>query len=103
MWAQRLAETKTAVVFSLLTAEQNVQFLQAAAAHAGIRSCFLLGDLVGRQLFEAPHGIRPPHLSVVWQPAIEVARRHPRVQHARRRVQVADGPIGGCSSNRWPR
>ena len=56
MWAQRLAETKTAVVFSLLTAEQNVQFLQAAAAHDWYPTCFLLGDLVGRQLFDAPPG-----------------------------------------------
>ena len=56
IWAQRLAETKTAVVFSLLTAEQNVQFLQAAAARDWYPTCFLFGDLVGRQLFDAPRG-----------------------------------------------
>ncbi len=56
MWAQRLAETRTTVVFSLLTAEQNVQFLQALAAHDWHPFCFLLGDLVGRQLFDVPPG-----------------------------------------------
>ena len=56
IWARRLAETRTAIVFSVLTAEQNVQFLQAAAAHDWYPICFLFGDLVGRQLFEAPQG-----------------------------------------------
>jgi ABC-type branched-subunit amino acid transport system substrate-binding protein len=56
MVGQRLADTKTAVVFSLLTTEQNVQFLQAAAAHDWYPICFLFGDLVGRQLFDAPKG-----------------------------------------------
>jgi ABC-type branched-subunit amino acid transport system substrate-binding protein len=56
MWAQGLVETRTAVVFSLLTAEQNLQFLQAAAAHDWYPDCFLPGDLVGRQLFDAPRG-----------------------------------------------
>jgi ABC-type branched-subunit amino acid transport system substrate-binding protein len=56
IWAERLAATRTAVVFSLLTAEQNVQFLQAAAARDWYPTCFLLGDLVGRQLFDAPQG-----------------------------------------------
>jgi ABC-type branched-subunit amino acid transport system substrate-binding protein len=55
-WVQRLAESKTAVVFSLLTAEQNLQFMQAAAAHDWYPNCFLPGDLVGRRLFEAPPG-----------------------------------------------
>jgi ABC-type branched-subunit amino acid transport system substrate-binding protein len=56
IWAQRLAETKATVVFSLLAAEQNVQLLQAAAAHDWYPICFLFGDLVGRQLFDAPRG-----------------------------------------------
>jgi ABC-type branched-subunit amino acid transport system substrate-binding protein len=56
VWAQRLAGTKAAVVFSLLAGEQTVQFLQAAAAHEWYPTCFLLGDLVGRQLFDAPPG-----------------------------------------------
>jgi ABC-type branched-subunit amino acid transport system substrate-binding protein len=56
IWAERLSGTKTAFVFSLLTAEQNVQFLQTAAAHDWYPVCFLLGDLVGRQLFDAPPG-----------------------------------------------
>ena len=56
IWYQRLAGKRTAVVFSLLTAEQNVQFLHAAAACDWYPTCFLFGELVGRQLFEAPRG-----------------------------------------------
>ena len=56
MWAQRVAETRNPIVFSLLTAEQNVKFLQAAAVHDWCPVCFVLGDLVGRQLFDAPAG-----------------------------------------------
>jgi ABC-type branched-subunit amino acid transport system substrate-binding protein len=55
-WAGRLAGTKTAVVFSLLTAEQDVQFLEAAAALGWYPDCFLPGDLVGRRLLDAPRG-----------------------------------------------
>ncbi len=56
MWAQRLVEARTAIVFSVLTAEPNVQFMQAAAAHDWYPICFLPGELVGRQLFDAPRG-----------------------------------------------
>jgi ABC-type branched-subunit amino acid transport system substrate-binding protein len=55
-WAGRLAGTKAAVVFSLLTAEQDVQFLEAAAALGWFPDCFLPGDLVGRRLLDAPRG-----------------------------------------------
>src|SRR5262245_2801900 len=51
---QRLADSRTTVVFSLLTAEQNVRFLQSAAARDWYPTLFLFGDLVGRQLFDAP-------------------------------------------------
>jgi ABC-type branched-subunit amino acid transport system substrate-binding protein len=56
LWAQRLVETRTAVVFSLLAGEQTMQFLQAAAAHDCHPTCFVLGDLVGRELFDAQEG-----------------------------------------------
>jgi ABC-type branched-subunit amino acid transport system substrate-binding protein len=55
-WAGRLAGSKAAVVFSLLTADQDVQFLEAAAALGWYPDCFLPGDLVGRRLLDAPRG-----------------------------------------------
>jgi ABC-type branched-subunit amino acid transport system substrate-binding protein len=55
-WARRLAGTDTDVVFSLLTAEQNIRFLQAAAARRWYPICCIPGNLVGRELFEAPDG-----------------------------------------------
>lgn len=54
--AQRLAEQRIAVVFSLLPAGQNLQFLQQAAARDWFPTCCLPGEIVGRQLFEAPPG-----------------------------------------------
>jgi ABC-type branched-subunit amino acid transport system substrate-binding protein len=54
--AKQLANTKAAVVFSLLTAEPNLQLLREAAAQKCYPNCFFLGDLVGRDLFKAPHG-----------------------------------------------
>jgi ABC-type branched-subunit amino acid transport system substrate-binding protein len=54
--SQRLVKSGTNVVFSLLTAEQNVRFLRSAAARDWYPSFFLLGDLVGRELFDAPLG-----------------------------------------------
>ncbi len=53
---QRLVETRSSVIFSLLTGEQNVRFLKSAAANDWYPTCFLLGDLAGRELFEAPAG-----------------------------------------------
>ncbi len=55
-WAQRLAGTKTDFVFSLLSAEQNMQFLNAAAAHRWYPICYFPGNLVGPELFGAPVG-----------------------------------------------
>ena len=85
---------ETAVVFSLLAAEQNVQFLQAAAAHDWYPICFLLGELVGRQLFDAPRDLTAAsfcHLAACHRSY----RRHSRLQQACRQIQVADGPFGG--------
>jgi ABC-type branched-subunit amino acid transport system substrate-binding protein len=55
-WARRLAGTNTDVVFSLLTTEQNVRFVQAAAARRWYPICCVPGNLVGRELFELPDG-----------------------------------------------
>jgi ABC-type branched-subunit amino acid transport system substrate-binding protein len=53
-WAGRLVAMRPAVVFSLLTAEQSLQFLRATASHDWHPDCFLFGHLAGRQLLEAP-------------------------------------------------
>jgi ABC-type branched-subunit amino acid transport system substrate-binding protein len=54
MLAQRLAKKKTSIVFSLLTAEQNLELLQAAIAHHWYPICFVAGNLVGPEIFDAP-------------------------------------------------
>jgi hypothetical protein len=43
-------------VFSLLTAEANMEFLREAAARRWYPSCYLSGNLAGRELFDAPDG-----------------------------------------------
>ena len=66
-------------MFSLLTAEQNVRFLQAAAARDWYPICCMPGDLVGRQLLDAPRGFDRRIFLIVWQLAVAVAGRHPRI------------------------
>ena len=65
-------------MFSLLTSEENMQFLQAAAAHDWYP--FATCRVTSWDDNSSMHlRIRPPHLSLVQQLAIATSGRHPRL------------------------
>lgn len=55
-WTHELTETKPDVVFSLLSAGQNLRWFSAAEACHWFPLCFVPGSLVGPPVFSAPAG-----------------------------------------------
>lgn len=55
-WSKSLSEQKIGIVFSLLSAQQNLQLLNAAETSDWFPVCCIPGSIVGPQLFSAPAG-----------------------------------------------